>query len=144
MTILGNSQARPGGSSSPPSARPSTIAPADRYVPLKDRLVEWWNGTANKKLPSGADNGVPALAIDIDDDGEPGTWSPARMKIAQDVYGEGFIEPGGAQFARKLMAPADADPSKTILDLSVGLGEPQSPWRASTRSGWRRWNPKAA
>jgi cyclopropane fatty-acyl-phospholipid synthase-like methyltransferase len=44
------------------------------------------------------------------------------MKVAQDVYGEGFIEPGGAQFARKLLAPADADPSKTILDLSVGLG----------------------
>ena len=104
------------------SARGSVAALADLYVPLKDRLSGWWNGTFSDNKPLGAGDRRLTMDVEADQDGEPKTWSPTRMKIAEDVFGYGFIEPGGAQFARKLLAPADVDPSKTILDLSVSLG----------------------
>jgi cyclopropane fatty-acyl-phospholipid synthase-like methyltransferase len=94
----------------------------DLYVPLKHRLSGWWNGTFSDVKPPGAGDRRLKIDVDTSEDGEPRIWSPTRLKIVQDVFGDGFIEPGGVSFARKLLAPADADPSKTILDLSIGLG----------------------
>lgn len=94
---------------------------ADLYVPLKDRLRAWWTGEPVSPRRSPRDD--RRLAIEVDDDDSPDRiWSPARLQITQDIFGKEFIEPGGATFARELLAPAEIQPDKTVLDLAVGLG----------------------
>jgi cyclopropane fatty-acyl-phospholipid synthase-like methyltransferase len=122
MTIWGTGPPAHGETASAASVRGSMAGLVELYVPLKHRLSGWWNGTFSDVKPPGTGDRRLRIDVDANEDGEPKSWSPTRLKIAQDVFGDGFIEPGGAPFARKLLAPADADPSKTILDLSVGLG----------------------
>ncbi len=96
----------------------------DKYIPLKNRLTAWWHGTTENDLmspPTGAAFGIESDDNEDDDDPSDG-WGPASIAIAEKLWGEGFIEPGSTQFARKLIAPANPDSTKTMLDLTTGLG----------------------
>ena len=52
----------------------------------------------------------------------PDGWGPSSLAIAEKLWGEGFIEPGSTQLARRIIAPANPDSMKTVLDLTTGLG----------------------
>lgn len=93
----------------------------DGYIPLKDRLNAWWNG-ADIKISAERANKKNNSAIEVEEDLDPRRWSPASISIAQDLWGEGFIEPGGPAFAKKTLSPFKFESSKTVLDLSAGLG----------------------
>ena len=52
----------------------------------------------------------------------PDGWGPSSLAIAEKLWGEGFIEPGSMQLARRIIASANPDSMKTVLDLTTGLG----------------------
>lgn len=95
----------------------------DKYVPLKNRLIAWWHGTTERDLmapPTGAAFGIESDDKDENESGDG--WLASSVDIAEKLWGEGFIEPGSTQFARKVLAPAIPDSTKTVLDLTTGLG----------------------
>jgi len=107
------------GSSSKKSAVSSPDA--DGYIPLKSRLTAWWHGNdtevTTKKFRK-TDNRV----IEIPESLDALRWSPDSILMVQKLWGEGFAEPGGPGFAKKILSPIKFDSSNTILDLSAGLG----------------------
>ncbi len=99
---------------------PARTSEYDR--PLKTRMLAWWHGTEPDLVPASAD----ASDLQIDDPSnveDPDvSWTLVKMKAAQAVWGESFIEPGAAALVRKIMGPVGANPAHTILDLTAGLG----------------------
>lgn len=60
---------------------------------------------------------------------QPRTAPPAiaplsRMTVAQWLWGDGFVMPGGADFVLELVKPFGLTPAMSMLDLSAGLGGP--------------------
>ena len=101
---------------------PEPALATDNYRPLKSRMLAWWHGTEPDYIPvSAEENDLEKDDASSDDDSNI-SWSPAKMKAAQAVWGESFIEPGSAALVRKIMGPVAADPAHTILDLTAGLG----------------------
>lgn len=97
------------------------LAEEDGYIPLKNRLTAWWRGNnvnVCSNLPKMTDN----RAIEVSEDLDPRRWSPSSISMAQSLWGEGFAEPGGPAFAKKVLSPLKFEASNTILDLSAGLG----------------------
>ncbi len=92
----------------------------DDYIPLKTRLVSWWHGT--NVSPESDPVKVTDIVKEQELDDPDVFWNASRLKAAQSVWGEAFLEPGGAALARKVLSSVGADPSHTILDLSCGLG----------------------
>jgi len=68
---------------------------------------------ANGGLPAMARNG-PASAADL--------WSPARIAVAERVWGEGFVDPLSGEALRTLVRPLGLDAARSVLDLGAGLG----------------------
>ena len=109
----------PSGKTLNPKDMVATISDEDNYVELKDRMLAWWNG---EEVATKADS--PKQIITVSQKALPGPneWTPERFQVVQKIWGEGYMEPGGAAFARKLLSPAKIDSKKTVLDLSAKLG----------------------
>lgn len=93
----------------------------DGYVLLKERLNAWWRGDDvkfKKTKPRTAQQSEKPVPPELD----PRRWSPNSIKMSEELWGEGFAEPGGALFAKKLLSPFKFDASNSFLDLSAGLG----------------------
>lgn len=52
----------------------------------------------------------------------PGAWTPARLRFASALWGEGFTGPGGAEEALRLSKPLGLQSSHSLLNLGAGLG----------------------
>ena len=91
---------------------------------FRARFMAWWNG---HELP-GASPGsgfVPPSGADGHDvryEGPNLQWETARLKLAQEVWGEGFCTPGGAEHILEMVKFFALDPSMSVLDLGAGLG----------------------
>ena len=91
----------------------------DEAVPLRDRLLAWWHGdiltlrAAAARKQSQVDD-VPEVDLT--------QWSRERLKLVQEIWGESFLEPGGAVAARKLVTHVMPNSKQSVLDLTVGLG----------------------
>ncbi|MGI9415751.1 MAG: methyltransferase domain-containing protein [Hyphomicrobiales bacterium] len=85
---------------------------------LGDRLCAWWHGddiTAYfEPTPVAQDENGPLV------DAEP--WGPRRTKLSKLLWGESFLEPGGATSARRLFAQIMPSSKQSVLDLTAGLG----------------------
>ncbi|MDA0656421.1 MAG: class I SAM-dependent methyltransferase, partial [Proteobacteria bacterium] len=110
------------------SARRPAPGKKDDYVPFLVRFQAWWEGVEpgvlmrrRKKTPPrrsrGIDVGSPASLRH----GES-CWPKKRIQIVQRLYGEGFIHVGGLAYAKPFMARLGLNESKSVLDLSSGLG----------------------
>lgn len=84
---------------------------------IKRRIAAWWNGTEIESREARKQIEVRAELLP-----EPNEWTPERFRVVQQIWGEGFMEPGGAALAGKLLGPAKIDSKKTVLDLTVKLG----------------------
>lgn len=108
------------------AAEGNAQAADDKYIPLRNRLTSWWNGTSNSESHEVSPGTEYGLESDIPETESSeiaaGNWSATSIDIAETVWSEGFIEPGGAALARKIIAPANPESTKTVLDLSAGLG----------------------
>jgi len=49
-------------------------------------------------------------------------WPPARLSLVQRLWGEGFVEVGGADMALALAVGLSPSPQVSLLDMSAGLG----------------------
>ena len=68
-----------------------------------------------KKSPIGSRKSCPP----VNDDSE---WSESRRLAVQEVWGEGFISPGGAEYLLELVKPLGLDPAMSVLDLGAEMG----------------------
>ena len=50
------------------------------------------------------------------------TWTPARIKVVEWLWGEGCDFPGGAEFAIDLVRPLQLGGDQTVLEIGSGLG----------------------
>ena len=93
------------------SARPSFGA----------RFKAWWDGRELGPLP--APKPQPAKPKhEVRYEAEHPHWETARLRLVQEVWGEGFATPGGAEFTLHLAKAFALDPAMTVLDLGAGLG----------------------
>ncbi len=96
---------------------------ADDYIPLKARLKAWWDGNATNAV--GGIESAPAasdIVIDTPDSTEPGPlWSPERIALVQQLWGNGCTRPGGADNTVDILRPLAIMPEMSVLDLAAGL-----------------------
>ena len=97
-------------------------------VPLSERPAEEHQAAAAapaKPVASGpvrADGKRPDPDAGLlDRHGKP-LWSATRIEVAEKLWGEGFIGPGGADYVPDLVKPLGLDKTMSVLDLSAGLG----------------------
>ncbi len=100
-----------------PSTRPTSYT-AGEPIPLVARVTAWWHGdvlsqTAAKDKTVAAEEAVP---VDLT------RWDADRLTLVQRLWGESFLEPGGATRTRKLFAHVMPNSKQTVLDLTAGLG----------------------
>lgn len=98
----------------------------DDYVPFSIRFKAWWEGVeVSQLLRDGRERAGPSAAISVNQAPvleEDGEWPELRLKVLKSLWGEGFIYPGGAKQAVRLVKPMNLDPTKSVLDLTSGLG----------------------
>ena len=109
-------------------ASPQSVAQPSK-PPFKARFKAWWDGS---DLPVGAGElALSAAAV-------PAGAAPAEaviplldrpaIKVAQQLWGEGFTQPGGKGFILTMVKPFALNPSMTVLDF----GAVRPPYRGST------------
>ena len=98
----------------PPSTKPS----------FKTRFKAWWDGVDLSAPADEAPSAEPAPAPEAVE-APPAEIPPLEhpyVKVAQQIWGEGFIRPGGAEAILTLVKPFALDPSMTVMDFGAGLG----------------------
>jgi SAM-dependent methyltransferase len=91
--------------------------------PFKTRFKAWWEGTdlpAPMIAPTPASSAPTAVAKTAAAE-LPVIDRPA-IKVAQQLWGEGFVQPGGAELILTLVKPLAINNSMTVMDFGAGLG----------------------
>ena len=114
-----------------------------RNIPLKLRLLAWWEGydpeyfaTMQASEKAAAANQL-AEGRDFQSVFDPAEtpaakWTAVRSRVVQDIWTRGFIVPGGEQYAADLMAGSQLNAAETMLEIGIGFG-------GSTRGIVRRY-----
>ncbi|HVT52356.1 MAG TPA: methyltransferase domain-containing protein [Dongiaceae bacterium] len=87
---------------------------------FKVRFKAWWEGyeLPGESAPVKAAASAPAAAAAAD---LPLLDRPAT-KVAQQLWGDGFTQPGGSGFILNMVKPFALNPSMTVMDFGAGLG----------------------
>ena len=80
--------------------------------------MAWWNG---HELPA-APPAPGAGGHDAAREHPKLQWDSARLKLVQEIWGEGFCSPGGAEHIREMVKLFALDSSMSVLELGAGLG----------------------
>src|SRR6056297_2504755 len=88
-------------------------APGGRRAP-PPAIPGGGGGASVNGRPAAAHNGHGRAAADL--------WSPARIAVAERVWGEGFVDPLSGEALRALVGPLGLDAAQSVLDLGAGLG----------------------
>jgi cyclopropane fatty-acyl-phospholipid synthase-like methyltransferase len=90
-------------------------------LPWRVKFKAWWDGL-DVQLPSTkkAKEKKKGHNVRAPDPNKP--WSEPRIDLVQQVWGEGFDRPGGADLIVELVKPLGLDSSMTVLDIGAGLG----------------------
>jgi trans-aconitate methyltransferase len=89
---------------------------------FKARFKAWWEGydLSEERSPAAA-AAASAGPVEIPAAPLPFLDRP-EIKVAQQIWGDGFNQPGGADFVLTLVKPFALDPSMTVMDFGAGLG----------------------
>ena len=103
-------------------------------IPLKTRLRDWWEGyeTPSRKrrrlAEAEAASDANRLAFSPDGPragmnrfGKP-LWTATRLEVAEKIWGEGHLTPGGDEMVITLAKPLGLNPAMTALEIGCGLG----------------------
>jgi SAM-dependent methyltransferase len=105
-------------------ASPQSLAQAPRPS-FKVRFKAWWEGYDLSPEPAAPAPSQPASPVAAGAEAAvplvPLLDRPA-IKVAQQLWGEGFTQPGGGSFILDLVKPFALDPSMTVMDFGAGLG----------------------
>lgn len=106
-------------------ARPANAAVEDDgYIPFATRFRAWWEGVdATELMRSSNSSAVPGQSLVIEDNRAAMTGlDPERLRLWEDLWGKGFVLPGGAGVTESLLEPLKLETGGKLLDLSAGLG----------------------
>lgn len=87
---------------------------------FRERFVAWWEGYELE-----ASTGQPALQVpshDVRYQPDQPHWETARLRLVQQVWGEGFSTPGQESHILNMIKFFGLDPAMSVLDLGAGLG----------------------
>ncbi len=87
--------------------------------PFWDRFMLWWNGY---ELAARARKSAAPPSHGVRYEGPNLEWETERLRVAQELWGEGFADPGGAEYILNMIKFFGLDPSMSVLDLGAGLG----------------------
>ncbi len=95
---------------------------------LKRRLHAWWEGyelapvSATGAISEGGSGSADADAVDDTADEDAPAWSPARQKLVQLIWGDGFISPATPESVLDLAQPFGLTAENTMLEIGSGPG----------------------
>jgi len=96
---------------------------------LRARFRAWWDGTDVGAPPAEPDLPVPRTRVakeepvDLDVPERPKeVWTPARIKVAERIWGAGYVSPGGTEHIMRLIKPVGLNPKMSFADLNAGAG----------------------
>ncbi len=107
---------------------PEANAKSDGYIPFRDRFRAWWDGAEPQALvrkgqKPKVSNEKRAIQLDDKADLPPeASWGAARIRVCDQVWGSGFVAPGGASYVIEMARPFSSRQDSMVLDLSAGLG----------------------
>jgi cyclopropane fatty-acyl-phospholipid synthase-like methyltransferase len=85
------------------------------------RMLGWHSLPTEGPSPSISPSLAPEMALAEDDDPE---WPSARIGIAEALWGEGFLFPGGAAETLRLARPMGLSAASSLLLIGAGSGGP--------------------
>ncbi len=101
-------------------------------VPFALRLKSWWQGCELREreepaAPPAAETDEAKSRVSIDQEAmerlkEP--WQPERLAMAQRIWGEGFVTPGGPDYVGEMVKPFGLTNESVVLDIGAALGGP--------------------
>lgn len=95
---------------------------------LKKRLHAWWEGYELRPVGDGGPASANGSGADADADASDGEkedvpeWSPARQKLVQLIWGEGFVSPVTPESIVDLAQPFGLTAENTMLEIGSGPG----------------------
>ena len=101
-------------------AHPQSVAQQPKPS-FKVRFKAWWEGydlTAEPEAPAPA----PAAPAAAPAASALPLLDRPTTKVAQQLWGEGFVQPGGGAFILTMVKPFALNPSMTVMDFGAGLG----------------------
>lgn len=88
---------------------------------FRERFKAWWEGYEPAQAPVPRPE-APKPIHDIRYKAEKQRWESTRLSLVQDVWGEGFSSPGGAEYIMNMVKFFGLDPAMSVIDLGAGLG----------------------
>ncbi len=85
---------------------------------FRERFMAWWEGYE----PSATRLKAPAPTHEVHYEPQKQKWETSRLRLVQEVWGEGFSSPGGTEYVADLVTLFALDPAMSVLDLGAGLG----------------------
>lgn len=118
-----------------PAEQPALAQVPGIRLPWRTRFSAWWNGQelivrakgsdeARERTDEEAVGEQPSASDAPDETLAAEKWPPQRLDVAQWMWGEGFISPGGAIHIMNLAAPLDMKNGRDLLFMCAGLGGP--------------------
>ncbi len=101
-----------------------------KKIPLKWRIIAWWNGYDIADLEERmrqhelAKNARKKDTTSPDKTDNKVLWDEARLKVTQLVWGEGFCGPGGRQNVVDMSKLLALSPKMSAMVIGAGLGGP--------------------
>ena len=101
-------------------AHPQSVAQPAKPS-FKVRFKAWWEGYDLTAEPAAVEPTLAPVAEAPAVPALPLLDRPAT-KVAQQLWGEGFNQPGGGAFILNMVKPFALNPSMTVMDFGAGLG----------------------
>ena len=85
---------------------------------FRERFMAWWEGYE----PPTTRLKAPAPTHEVHYEVEKQQWETTRLRLIQEVWGEGFSSPGGTDHILEMVKLFALDPAMSVIDLGAGLG----------------------
>jgi hypothetical protein len=91
---------------------------------LQEKVRSWFGGPAPILFaPSAPDSAEPPPAAELPARAAPAAiWHPARIDVCEELWGEGFLFPGGADETMRLARPLGLTSAASLLLVGAGTG----------------------
>ena len=102
---------------------------------LYRRLARLWRGgPGGVPAPRAQRRGRAAEAQTAEEEAPP-AWPPDRIRMAEALWGDGYITPGGSAFLTEMVQLMGISDNTGLLNLGAGLGGPA----CTLASDWGAW-----